>query len=653
MIGRYLRRIRSGAHTAIKKIRLALGDSADNLRFVETVPRKGYRFIAPVNGNPFSTTAAPTAQRRGRRLVWAAALFGLVISLGLGVWLLQKKQMSKPSPVPVPLTSYPGDEVSPSFSPDGNYVAFGWSDSDKFCQGNFDIFIKTINGGDPIRITHDPASDVSPAWSPDGRFIAFLRALSNGVSGVFLIPAIGGPERKLTEIHGVGESCYEAFLSWFPDSKALAVLDRESPDAPTAVFRLSLESGEKQRLTSPPRASWGDWDPAVSPDGSAVVFRRSLSDTTNDLFLLELSGSSGTATEAKRLTFENNAGEPAWTPDGRAIIFSAGPAHALSLWELTLSRSGRRPGNLERLAYAGNGTVTPAISRQGRLAYAQGSLDVDIWELNLNGQRPAPQPPIRLISSTRVDHEARYSPDGKRIAFASNRSGSLEIWVCNRDGSANTQLTSFGGFYYTASPRWSPDGRLIAFASTARGEKSAYVISADGGKPQGLPIDDLWNWSRDGKWVYFGSGRSGNEQLWKMPWPLARQTGAAVQVTKKGCGGEAVESLDGKFVYYLKGASEENYSLWRVPTTGGEETQVIGSVFHNNFTVADRGIYFIPSAQPLLVQFLSFDDGAIETIAKIPREPAWGFSLSPDGRSLLFSEFEQVRSDLMLVENLQ
>jgi hypothetical protein len=178
-------------------------------------------------------------------------------------------------------------------------------------------------------------------------------------------------------------------------------------------------------------------------------------------------------------------------------------------------------------------------------------------------------------------------------------------------------------------------------------------MGSEGGKPRPLPVSELSNWSRDGKWVYFGSQRSGENQLWKTPWPLTRDTREAVQLTKKGFGGEAVESLDSKFVYYLKAVNQDNNSVWRVPIQGGEETQVLGSVFHNNFAVAGRGIYFIPSSRPASLRFLSFADASELPITQIPQEPAWTLSLSPDGQSLLFSQFEALRADLMLAENFR
>ena len=592
-------------------------------------------------------------KKRGPVFSWISIIFVIIFVSALGLWLWHVGSKTHPAPKIVPLTTYRGNETSPSFSRDANYVAFAWNSSEDFRQANFDIFVKQIGGGDPIRLTHDPADEISPAWSPDGRSIAFVRTLSDGLSGIFLIPAIGGPERRLADVHLRGSSYESPYLSWFPDSSWLAVVDQESPASPPAVFRLSVETGEKQRITSPLSGSPGDSNPAVSFDGHAMVFRRSIAENTGDLFVVELSEKSEPASEPKRLTSDTNAYAPAWTPDGRAIVFSAGPEHTPSLWAATFAGHGWRPTSLERLEFADEGASQPAVSRNNRLAYTLMDLDVDIWRIDLNGSRPASKPPTPLISSTRIDHDARYSPDGKRIAFGSNRSGPLDLWLCNSDGTGSVQLTSFGGSNYTGSPRWSPDGRLIAFVSNIGGHPGSYVISAEGGKPQPLPINDFSGWSRDGKWIYFASQRSGDRQLSRMSWSPGLKRGKAIQITKKGFAGEALESPDGKFVYYLKGVSDEDQGLWRVPVTGGEEIQVLGSVLNNNFTVTARGIYFIPVSRPASVHFLGFGGGTPVTIAQIPREPAWGISVSPDGRSLLFSEYEAVRSDLMLAENFR
>jgi len=582
------------------------------------------------------------------RLVWVTAGFAIILLAAVGIWSWPARQPSRPAPNVVPLTSTPGNEWAPTFSPDGNQVAFAWNSSEEgFGKGNFDIYVKLIGGNEAVPLAHTPADEFSPAWSPDGRFVAFVRVLSPTSRGVFLIPAIGGAERKLAEVYE-DESlpAYGGpYLSWFPDGKWLATVDKASASEPYGISLLSVETNEKRRLTSAPQKFFGDSSPSVSPDGRALVFSRFIEGNIGDLFLLQLSENLSPNGEPKRLTFENRFTDgPAWTADGGSIVFSSGSAHTPGLCEVVLPRPGGRPAKPERLVFSGEGARQPAISRQGHLAYMQMVVDNDVWRLELNGGRPAAGTPVKLISSTRVDHDAEYSPDGKHIVFGSNRSGSFEIWVSDSDGSKPMQLTSFGGWYYTAAPHWSPDGRDIYFWSDASGKKSLYVISANGGKPRAL-AEDFDGWSRDGKWIYFGSKRSGEGQLWKKP----VSGGDPVQVTRKGFDGGAIESPDGKLVYY-----EKDGGVWRVPIQGGEETRVLESFFNDNFAVVDQGIYFIPSAERSAIQYLSFATGKISRIAGIgTREPDYGFSVSPDGRWLLYAQWESLRSDLMLVKNFR
>ena len=218
--------------------------------------------------------------------------------------------------------------------------------------------------------------------------------------------------------HGVGvESPY---LSWHPNGKWLVVMDRAVPDEPLALFLLSVETGEKRRLTTPPqRIVFGDVGPAVSPDGRAVVFSRN----NHDLFLQELSEDLNPKSQPKQLTFGNRyTASPAWTADGRAIIFSSGTPHSPTLYNILISQPGWRAGKPERLAFAGDGTRQPAISRQGnRLVYMQGFFDTDIWRVDVSADDSEAGEPKMLISSTRVDHQAKISPDGKKIGYLSQR----------------------------------------------------------------------------------------------------------------------------------------------------------------------------------------------------------------------------------------
>ena len=422
------------------------------------------------------------ARTRRRRWAWAlgvAAAAAVVTIAGLSVGNFLPTAEAPLEPLrPVPLTTYPGFEGNPSFSPDGNQVAFSWNEQ----RDNWDIYVQLIGLGDPLRLTTDPASDLSPAWSPDGQRIAFLRGTpARGTAEVFLVPALGGQERKLAETRVLGVRTLGTCLNWSPDSRWLAVCDADDSDSVLSLFLLSVDSGEKRRLTWPPEGSMGgDFSPAFSPDGRMLAFTRFVTGLFSDLYLLDLGDDLIPRGEPRRQTFtERTTTSPVFTPDGRDIIFAAGMIDAPSLWRVPAS--GAAPP--ERLSI-GERALFPAISRRGnRAAYENVNvLEGDIWRADLPMTEGGA---IKLNSSSRDDIDPRYSPDGKSIAFVSSRAGSLEIWKCDSDGSNAVQLTSLGASI-TAQPRWVPDGNSIGFLSDAEGQFDVYVVNADGGGASAL-----------------------------------------------------------------------------------------------------------------------------------------------------------------------
>jgi Tol biopolymer transport system component len=353
-----------------------------------------------------------------------------------------------------------------------------------------------------------------------------------------------------------------------------------------------------------------------------------------------------------RLTSDNRVtGHPAWIADGREIVFSSGNTAALSLWRMAAHQS----APLRRLAYTGDEAITPSFAPQGhRLVYTRSIFDPNIWRLTVDGPEGKAGPAVSLASSTRIESDPAYSPDGKRIAFESTRSGNYEIWVSDQEGSNAAQVTSFNG-PGVGIPRWSPDSEYLAFDSSASGQYDIYIIQAAGGQLRRLtqhPADDqVPSWSTDGKWVYFASKRTGEFQIWK----VAAAGGEAVQATTAG-GYVPSESPDGKFLYYTKKGG-----LWRAPVVGGAEERVLESVDGRHYAVVNEGIYFIKRLAVLdrgpgvmgEVQFLRFSTGAIRAVFTIPKPIFVGFSVAPDGRSILYTQIDQQGTDLMLVEHFQ
>ena len=275
-------------------------------------------------------------------------VFGALGLAGITIGFVRLTRPGSESKEPlraVPLTTQ-GVARYPSFSPDGNYVAFSWNG---LKQDNPDIYVQQIGApGPPFRLTTDAANDYNPAWSPDGRWIAFLRRQSEaGNSELRLIPPLGGPERKLAEIRVADRTfVLPPYLAWCPHSDCLVVTDSLGQDKPEALFVISLTTGQKRRLTNPQPPAWGDENPAISPDGAWLVFRRKTSGMhTGELYRLRLeeghaSAGSTAVGEPYRLTPASlDASYPAWMPDSKQILFSASGR----LWRLVVPAKTRLP----------------------------------------------------------------------------------------------------------------------------------------------------------------------------------------------------------------------------------------------------------------------------------------------------------------------
>jgi Tol biopolymer transport system component/DNA-binding winged helix-turn-helix (wHTH) protein len=625
---------------AVAQIRKSLGDDAKHGRYIETVPKLGYRFIvAPEKDGrqPVTVVANP----RRSPIVWASLVATALVAGGIAAWSLRPKVKPPAEPLTaVPLTSYRGTQDVPSFSPDGNQVAFQWNGEG---QDNFDIYVKGLSSDStPLRLTTDPAADIDPAWSPDGRTIAFQRVKGANQVDLMLIPALGGAERRLAEfafripMTGINPA-------WSVNSNWLVVPVLLGDKV--ALFRVSVESGEATQITYPENTQ-EDGFPAISPDGATLLFTRRRAYTSGDLYQVRIDGNAKPVERPRRIpsgTAVFYAG--LWTADGKEIV---------ACTRRGVLRIPVKGSENPELIPLGPDVNSIDVSRRGdRMAYSVVRGDANVWriELSSDGVAAKARRPERLIASTFRDVYPQYSPDGRRIAFYSNRSGSAQVWISDAEGRQARQLT-FVPQGQVGSPRWSPDGRTLAVGSNTTGSFQIYTISADGGKlkqlTQGPSFNFIATWSRDGRWIYFSSNRTGRNEIWKMP----ADGGAAVQVTRNG-GQKALESPDGKILYFNKDVGAG--SIWRMPVTGGREVQLTESLYRTNFEVAGRGIYYVTAPGDdwtAVLKFYSFASGASATILPIGR-PEYGLDVSPDGRYLIYDQLDDPASNLMLVENFR
>jgi Tol biopolymer transport system component len=575
-----------------------------------------------------------TAPRSGALLPVFFVLFVLaVVALWYYLGKLRDRTVETVSS-PVPLVSYPGIKTFPSLSPGGQQVAFSWNGGEGALHS---IYEKEVGSEQVLRLTNAQDSvDIDPVWSPDGREIAFAR-LSKTQPGIFIVSALGGPERKVRTTLW-GESSWGidwGKIDWAPDGRSLVFSDREHPDDPDSLFLLSLDTLAVRRLTSS-NFQTGDVSPRFSPDGRSVAYIRDMTGA-DPLFVIPVEGG------PERLLSENNDFKNgiAWTPDGRSLVFGG-------ISGTRLSKVNLANGHIQPLAF-GQDTSSPSI-RGTRMAFAHTWETFRVVRVDLEkATRGEPKP---LLASTKYDSGPQYSPDGTKIAFESSRNGSFQVWSSNVDGTGARQLTNMKGTW-TGTPRWSPDGTRIAFDSREKGDADIYLINADGGPPRAFSTEKsnevVPSWSRDGKWIYFASDRTGRWEVFKQS-VEGKQT---VQVTHGG-GFAALESPDGGAVYYTKGLSTPG--LWKTTPNGGKESELLkmpDAGYWGFWTVVENGIYYLDSVGVPQLRFMDLKTGKIRGILEI-REPARqspGLGISPDGRTLLYTQRGEANNEVDLVDN--
>lgn len=654
----------------LNKIREALCDSAETPRYIETLPRVGYRFLITVERFSADTSKEPPRREialvcdppppdppliplpvkspppvdgsgYGRRLWLLAgcALITCVVGARLSNRIAPASGEKARSLRPVPLTTYVGSELYPALSPDGKQVVFAWDGESK---SSFHVYVAPTSGGAAHQITNDPANDTSPVWSPDGLEIAFLRNSAPGISQVCVVRVNGSRLVELREIRG---PVANPSLTWTYDQSWLIASERSLQNGAPALFRISTRNGEAEQITSSsPGQFAGDMSPAISPDGRRLAFTRSTSPAWRDIFVVPLSKDNLPAGEPVRLTeAKADIDYVAWAPDGRSLVFSAaGTVSAPHHLFRVDARLNGTPQEITDLGIEGDRPTLAGVPF--KLAFVRTNIEQSsTWRLDRDGGETKK---FRMLSSTRRDFTTDFSPDGKQIVFSSIRSGQTEVWTSRADGSSLRRLTSIGG----NEPRWSPDGTHIAFVSSHLGQADIYVLNLETEAVLRLTSAGASNlkpsWSRDGRFIYFCSDRTGRPQIWKVP----SQGGDPVQITRRG-GLYGVETFDRKSIYYTSANSPAE--VWVTSANGGEESPVLHNVLgHASIALGRDGLYYLSGTGTSRAEldFLRFADHTSQMLATIDHPVHAFLSSSSDGRSVLFTQMDSQDRDLMLVD---
>lgn len=660
--------------------KLAAND-ANNTKIIETVPKRGYRFLPEViKGGEDALVIeeqiiqqiqieeiieiAPPQKQRNEEFfksnsleipdsnikalpaaaskplfspLWVVPVLLIFAALAFfayrGLVAADYQKISLATKI-APFSGLPGRENYPAFSPDGKQLVFSWDGAVE--GGNLDVYVKLVGAGDPVRLTSDASDEINPVFSPDGKSIAFVRVFP-AHNEIILISALGGAERKIYD-----RASY-ASVSFSPDGNFLAAAELDLTSKEAGIFTINLQTGEKTRITAP-AAPFVDHTPRFSPDGRSLAFIRYFSSFRREIFVVQANGGG----EPAQITSDDvRIYGLAWNNDSRKLFFTSFRAvNQLNLWQVSVD-GGEEP---QLIPTGSRDLQSLTISPNGRtIAFVEETADENIWEI-------APdQPPRPLIRSTRADHSPQFSPDGSQIAFAFDRTGNYEIWLADADGRNQRQLTDEHGS--AGSPRFSPDGKFVVFDSQIADRSDVYSVSASGGAARRLTEsgenNSLPAWSADGNWIFFLSNRSSDEQIWKIP--ATGGENAAAQITKQGAF-EMFAAPDGGKIIYSKGAGKAG--LWSVGADGTDEKpipELAEAGVWRSWSVAPNGVYYTVFATqiPLQIKFYDFGSGQTREIARVDKfPPAYyaNLTVSTDGKRILYARQDQTSAAIMLAE---
>ena len=613
---------------------------------------KRYRHMAEISADLMSLEKVPVSlpgknkftKMRHKLLLGITAVVLLFALIIVGYLLIRRDGREFRINRTLPLTAAPGLEQDPSWSPEGTRIAYASDES-----GNMDIWIRQISAGQKVNLTEDYTGyDGKPAWSPDGEWIVFVSDRDGG--GIFVVPSLGGIPRRVVSLSFAPSLSYIGAIPpvcWSPDGAELAYATAGS------IYIVSASSGTSTPVPLPSTGLLGYSEPAWSPDGKRIACTDFVAAgvATSRIWSVVRDGTDPVSiTEGKH--FDHN---PVWSPDGRQLFFISDRGGSLDVWWLPVDARGKSTGPVQPLT-TGAGVGSIALSMDGmRLIYTKIMERSNIYSIPIDPDRT-----LTLEDAQAHTSENHYidlisvSPDGKRIAFDSNRSGNQDIWIMRTDGSELQQLTSHPAHDWVGS--WSPDGNQIAFHSLRDGNRNLHVKPLAGGSVIRLTshpgVDIIPVWSPDGEKIAFASNRCGNMDVWIM----SSEGGEPRQLTFHGAHALTCWSPDGRRLSF--GSKQTGKcELFLISAEGGDPVQLTHGMWleitpqfwsSDGLTIFARGTGG-PGIEGVNLWAISVSDGTARSLMNLKgtlKEPTL---LSCDGNRIFFPLWECL-GDLWMAE---
>lgn len=593
---------------------------------------------------------AASLLRRDRPFLYLAIAAIVVVAAAIVLWPRHAVPLTLAGARP--LTSEPGVERDPDLSPDGRYVAYAYESPDLRTR----LQVRLLGGGEPRTMTTASEDEWSPAWSPDGGRLAFLRGDPAGKATLLLMSALGGEERTVAAIHPYPRRrvlLIGHLLAWTPDGRHVVAPDQDA-DGRRGLFLVSTDTGSRVRLTSPPRSEF-DVEPSLSSNGRLLLFNRIRGQTSSDVYVQPLDDSFQPAGQLRRLPPAGNwNGTPRLLEDREEVLVSAGSVPRLALWRQPLDGSGKPLS----LGIIGDNAVQSAVHQAtGQIVSRTFKLQYDVLRFPLDvSLTPAPQdPPVQsFLESTFVDRSPAYSPDGREIAFISDRTGRRQLWVSDSAGEKPVEWTqTVEADFWT--PAWSPDGSRLVFTGAGPSGLNQLFVADHASRTAVRVTDDALDyagavWSNDGTYLYAAATSEDS------PSTLYRVLATGGTPEKIADGYDYVTGIDpsGQGLYVGRRARRNQTELLYLQLSTGRSTHLATMNFLEDAWVTRDGLYYLDrrGEEPLAPVALHFRThaGAARLVQEYSKPPGRGLSVSADGRFAITTRVVPPSSDLFLLD---
>lgn len=631
----------------VSRLRRSLAQDEVLATAVVTVPKRGYRlkkrFIeAAVNGAQDGARPGNARSDPDRKTYrWPMVFLGIA-SLCVVLAAIAAIMSNRAQPAnyvefqSMPLTKMVGRENGARFSPDGERVTYSW---DKEGAQSADIYVQKIAEFAPQRITQHSLAEFNPAWSPDGRELAFVRT---NFSDICEIVTINLQNMIETVIHHCNAG-NGVDISWGGAAQNIFFTDRIGATGPFAVHRLDMTTKKAQQVTFPASSDLGDFIVRIAPNGEELAFVRRTNYVDADVYVAAKNGEHiRQVTEDQR-----NISGLSWDADNTHLFFTTNRASAFGLWRT--SKNDRRIEPVPSvLGDANSVTVSPDGAR---VVYEKRRLNSKVHKISLSNAELDSRPYTNDVSS--ADQFSDISPNGKRLAYISDRSGEAKLWIAGI-GDADARPVDID-VDLLMSASWSPDSKQLLVGGFANRDFGLYLITVENGIVQRLTAhpsaDYNPTWSSDGMRAYFTSNRTGRFEIWC----INIDTGFLEQITMNG-GHRALEG-DGNRLVFAKKKSDGLFELDLTAANRQERrlTDGLSALDWRNWDIAGEELFYVvrENKHAAVLRRFNLATGVDEAMRKLDNIPLQsGLSVTPDGTSAYVTTIVSAEADLIMLERL-